>query len=323
MAGSTERTRTRRCQMIASFTLCFETLRKALAAWRWVVCAMLASFAVQPAIAGDGMSALERVLRDGKLVILADVKHGVEDRISFYSSPDLFDTMARAGVRHVAIEMPRVLGRQAMSVETESDVDLFVQDVIRSGRWHFTDPDGDGGDDTLAQYRVLTALARQVLLARRYGLSLIFYDFNNPLGGFTTQNDPVYRCLAQLSQPVWRRYGLNGAVTKEQRDAAIMRERFSHDDELAAYVERAVAATGGGKVVVIPGVRACRPAGWPGGTHGEPPAGEGNSRRCSEGRSGRQGIPLVFVAAGANALDRSVATAAVLLYDCDERLAPR
>lgn len=253
MAGSTERTRTRRCQMIASFTLCFETLRKTLAAWRWVVCAMLASFAVQPAIAGDGMSALERVLRDGKLVILADVKHGVEDRISFYSSPDLFDTMARAGVRHVAIEMPRVLGRQAMSVETESDVDLFVQDVIRSGRWHFTDPDGDGGDDTLAQYRVLTALARQVLLARRYGLSLIFYDFNNPLGGFTTQNDPVYRCLAQLSQPVWRRYGLNGAVTKEQRDAAIMRERFSHDDELAAYVERAVAATGGGKVVVIPG----------------------------------------------------------------------
>ncbi|WP_424956536.1 hypothetical protein [Hyphomicrobium sp. 1Nfss2.1] len=211
------------------------------------------SLVVQPAIAGGGMNALERVLLDGQLVILGDTKHGVGDRIGFYSSPDLFATMARAGVRYVAIEMPRVLGRQAMSVETESDIDLFAQDVIRSGRWHFTDPDGDGGDDTLAQYRVLTALGRQVLLARRFGLSLIFYDFNNPLGGFTTQNDPVYRCLAQLSQPVWRRYGLTGVVTKPQRDAAIMRERFSHDDELAAYVENAVEASGGGKVVVIPG----------------------------------------------------------------------
>jgi len=240
--------------MIASLTSRLINLRNILsAASRWVLCVMSISVATEPVIAGSGMSGLERVLQDGQLVILADVKHGVANRIAFYSSGDLFSAMARAGVRHVAIEMPRVLGRQAMSIESESDVDLFVQDVIRSGRWHFTDPDGEGGDDTLAQYRVLTALGRQVLLARQYGLSLIFYDFNNPLGGFTTQNDPVYRCIARLSQPVWRRYGVDGRVTKAQRDAAIMRERFSHDDELAAYVENAVEATGGGKVVVIPG----------------------------------------------------------------------
>jgi len=224
-----------------------------LAASCWALCVMSIFLATGPATAGGGVNALEPVLRYGQLVILADVKHGVADRIAFYSSPDLFAAMARAGVRHVAIEMPRVLGRQAMSIEADSDVDLFVQDVIQAGRWHFTDPDSDGGDDTLTQYRVLTALGHQVLLARKFGLSLIFYDFNNPLGGFTSQNDPVYRCLARLSHSVWRRYGLNGVVTKTQRDAAIMRERFSHDDELAAYIANAVEARGGGKVVVVPG----------------------------------------------------------------------
>ncbi len=51
----------------------------------------------------------------------------------------------------------------------------------------------------------------------------------------------------------WLRYGLDGKVTKSQRDAAIMRERFSHDDELAAHIEREVTSRGGGKLVVIPG----------------------------------------------------------------------
>jgi endo-alpha-1,4-polygalactosaminidase (GH114 family) len=32
-----------------------------------------------------------------------------------------------------------------------------------------------------------------------------------------------------------------------------MRERFSHDDELAAYIEQEVRAKSGGKLVVIPG----------------------------------------------------------------------
>lgn len=205
-----------------------------------------------PATASDP-SAIETLLRDSDLVILADVKHGVGERIDFYSSPALFEAMARAGVQHVAIEMPRVLGRQAKGIETEAEIELFVQDVVRSGRWHFVDPDHPGEESLLTQHRVLAALGRQVLLARKYGLNPIFYDFNNPLGGFATHNDPVYRCLARLSQWTWLHYGLDGTVTKAQRDAAIMRERFSHDDELAAYVENEVNARGGGKVVVVPG----------------------------------------------------------------------
>jgi hypothetical protein len=51
----------------------------------------------------------------------------------------------------------------------------------------------------------------------------------------------------------WLKYGLDRKVTKSQRDAAIMRERFSHDDELAAYIAREVEAKGGSKLVVIPG----------------------------------------------------------------------
>jgi len=67
---------------------------------------------------------LEDVLRSSDLTILADVKHGVWDRVSFFSSTALFEAMTRAGVRHLAIEMPRVLGSQAMTectrVETHS-----------------------------------------------------------------------------------------------------------------------------------------------------------------------------------------------------------
>ena len=197
--------------------------------------------------------ALERVLQSNDLIVLADIKHGVRDRIAFFSSPALFETMARSRVRHIAIEMPRVLGRQAMGIETEADVEAFAEDVLRTDHWHFVDPDHPDESSSATQHRVAFALGRQVLLAKRYGINLIFYDFNNPLGGFTTYKDPVYRCLANLDDMAWLRIGLDGKVTKAQRDAAIMRERLSHDDELAAYIEREVRAKGGGKLVVIPG----------------------------------------------------------------------
>jgi hypothetical protein len=205
------------------------------------------------AAAKEGARSLETVFQDGDIVILADVKHGVRDRIAFLSSQQLFEAMSRAGVRHVAIEMPRVLGRQAMGIDTEADIEAFVLDVIRSGRWHFVDPDHPHEESPVTQELVLTGLGWQVLLAKRLGLNPIFYDFNNPLGGFRSFNDPVYRCLAELSSGAWLRYGLDGKVTKAQRDAAIMRERFSHDDELAAFIEDKVRSNGGGKVVVIPG----------------------------------------------------------------------
>jgi hypothetical protein len=196
---------------------------------------------------------LDPVLQASDLVLLADVKHGVRERIAFFSSPELFAAMARAGVRHVAIEMPRVLGRQASGIETDTDVDAFARDVIRSGQWHFVDPDHPNEISDATQYRVAAALGRQVLLARRFGIEPIVYDFNNPLGSFRTINDPVYRCLAQLDGMTWVKYGLDAKVTKDQRDAAIMRERLSHDDELAAHIVRRVAANGAGKLVVIPG----------------------------------------------------------------------
>jgi len=196
---------------------------------------------------------LEEILLSRDLTILADVKHGVRERIAFFSSATLFEAMNRAGVRHVAIEMPRVLGRQAMSINTEADVDAFAEDIIRSDRWHFTDPEHPEEETAATQRRVATALGRQVLLSKRFGINPIFYDFNNPLGGFRTFNDPVYRCLAELDSVTWIRYGLDGKVTKEERDAAIMRERLSHDDELAAYIEKEVRAQGGGKLVVMPG----------------------------------------------------------------------
>jgi hypothetical protein len=198
-------------------------------------------------------SALGTVFTASDLIILGDVKHGVKFRVAFFSSEALFATMAASGVRHVAIEMPRVLGRQAMGVETEADVEAFAQDIIRSQRWHFVDPDNPKEESEKTQHRAAVALARQVLLARRYGLNPIFYDFNNPLGGFRTFHDPVYRCLAELHSMTWVRYGLDQKVTKADRDAAIMRERFSHDDELAAYIQQEVERNGGGKVVVIPG----------------------------------------------------------------------
>ena len=141
---------------------------------------------------------LGEVLSANDLIVLGDVKHGVAARVAFFSSEGLFAAMATGGVRHVAIEMPRVLGRQAMGVETEADVEIFARDVIRSQRWHFVDPDNPNEVSEATQHRVATAMARQVLLARRFGLKPIFYDFNNPLGGFRTINDPVYRCLADL-----------------------------------------------------------------------------------------------------------------------------
>jgi hypothetical protein len=200
-----------------------------------------------------GGRSLEGLLQAEDLIVLADVKHGVRDRIAFFSSMGLFQAMARSGVRHVAIEMPRVLGRQAMSIETSADVEAFAQDVIRADRWHFMDPDHPDEESAETQRRVASALGRQVLFAKQLGINPIFYDFNNPLGGFTTYNDPVYRCLASFDTVAWLRYGLDGKVTKSQRDAAIMRERFSHDDELAAFIEQEVNARGGGKLVVIPG----------------------------------------------------------------------
>ena len=206
-----------------------------------------------PAIADPKTEQLDHIFADRPLVVLADVKHGVRDRIEFFSSGALFESLARSSVRHLAIEMPRVLGRQAMSIETEDDVEKFAQDLLRSDQWHFIDPDHPDEEQAETQHRVAAALGRQVLLAKKFGINLIFYDFINPLGGFSTYNDPVYRCIAELSNGVWLRYGLNGQVTKSQRDAAIMRERLSHDDELAAYIEQRVQSTGGGKVVVIPG----------------------------------------------------------------------
>lgn len=215
-------------------------------------CLLAASFPLeQPATAET--PSLTDVFRAHDIVVLADVKHGVAERIAFFSSEALFANMHRAGVRHVAIEMPRVLGRQAMTIETEEDVDAFVQDVVRAGQWHFTDPENSTAGTSKTQYLVPRAMARQVLLAKRYGINPIFYDFNNPLGGFSSFNDPVYRCLAHLSLPTYQRYGLQGKFTKAQRDAAIMRERFSHDDELAAVIQHEVNAKGGGKLVIIPG----------------------------------------------------------------------
>ncbi len=206
----------------------------------------------QPAANADPQS-LEALFNDGELIVLADTKHGVPDRVEFFSSPELFAAMAKAGVRHVAIEMPRALGRQASTIETAADIEAFAMDVIRMGRWHFTDPDHNGEDSDANQFRVATALGRQVLLAKRYGMSTIVYDFNNPLGGFRTIVDPVYRCLAQLNDITWVRYGLDSKVTKDQRDAAIMRERLNHDDELASYITDEVNGHGGGKLVVISG----------------------------------------------------------------------
>lgn len=200
-----------------------------------------------------GAESLTNLFRAHDLTILGDVKHGVPARVGFFASEGLFAAMAGSGVRHVAIEMPRVLGRQAMGVETEADVEAFAQDIIRSQRWHFVDPDHPNEESVVTQHRVASALGRQVLLARRYGINPIFYDFNNPLGGFRTINDSVYRCLADLSTMTWVRYGLDERVTKADRDAAIMRERFSHDDELAQYIEGEVTRGGGGKLVVIPG----------------------------------------------------------------------
>lgn len=207
------------------------------------------------AIAGepDDLHALEQIFVASDLTVLADVKHGVRERVAFFSSTALFESMRRSGVRHVAIEMPRVLGRQAMGIDNEADVEAFAEDVIRSGHWHFIDPDNPREETAATQRRVATALGRQVLLSKRLGLNAIFYDFNNPLGGFKTHNDPVYRCLAALDDITWLRYGLDGKISKAERDAAIMRERFSHDDELAAYIEQSVRANGGGKLIVIPG----------------------------------------------------------------------
>ena len=196
---------------------------------------------------------LEALLQSGELVVLADIKHGVRDRIAFFSSKVLFEAMTRSGVRHIAIEIPRVLGRQAMGIGTATDVEAFAQDIIRSGRWHFVDPDHPDEESAATQHRVATALGRQVLLAKQHGVNLIFYDFNSPLGDFRTYNDPDYRCLAELDDVAWLRYGLDGKVTKSQRDAAIMRERFSHDDELAAFISHEVTAKSGGKLVIIPG----------------------------------------------------------------------
>jgi hypothetical protein len=196
---------------------------------------------------------LEALFRADDLVVLADTKHGVRERIEFFSSPELFAAMAKSGVRQVAIEMPRALGLQAATIETAADVEAFAKDVVRFGGWHFTNPDDTGEDSDAMQFRVAAALGRQVLLAKRYGLGTILYDFNNPLGGFKTFADPVYRCLAQLDAITWVKYGLDNKVTKDQRDAAMMRERLDHDDELAAYIADEVNAKGGGKLVVISG----------------------------------------------------------------------
>ena len=106
---------------------------------------------------------LEHVLQSNDLTVLADVKHGVRDRIAFFSSPARFETMARSRVRHVAIEMPRVLGRQAMGIETEADVEAFAEDVLRTDHWHFVDPDHPDESSSATQHRVAFALGRQAV----------------------------------------------------------------------------------------------------------------------------------------------------------------
>lgn len=215
------------------------------------VVAALAGWLIAKAHAGT--ASLRDVLQSRDLTFLADVKHGVRERVQFFSSEGLFADMAAAGVRHVAVEMPRVLGRQALTIETEAELEIFAQDVLRSQRWHFTDPSRPDEDNSETQLAVVRAMGRQVLLARKYGLTLTYFDFNNPLGGFQTYNDPVYRCLVNLTSATWLRYGLDSKVSKTDRDAAIMRERFSHDGELAEFISRHVAQNGGGKTVVIGG----------------------------------------------------------------------
>ena len=215
------------------------------------VVAALASCVIANAPAGA--ASLRDVLQSSDLTFLADVKHGVRERVLFFSSEDFFADMAAAGVRHVAVEMPRVLGRQALTIETEAELEIFAQDVLRSQRWHFTDPSRPDEDNSETQLAVVRAMGRQVLLARKYGLTLTYFDFNNPLGGFKTYNDPVYRCLVSLTSATWLRYGLDSKVSKADRDAAIMRERFSHDGELAEFISRHVTLHGGGRTVVIGG----------------------------------------------------------------------
>ena len=204
-------------------------------------------------IAHAAPPSLRDLLASRDLIFLADVKHGVRERVLFFSSEALFEDLAAAGVRNVAVEMPRVLGRQALTIETDADLEIFAQDIVRSQRWHFTDPsrpDEEGGE---TQLLVARAMGRQVLLARKYGMSLTYFDFNNPLGGFATYNDPVYRCLAGLTSAAWLKYGLDSKVSKADRDAAIMRERFSHDGELADFIVKHVTGNGGGRTVVIGG----------------------------------------------------------------------
>lgn len=228
-------------------------LRHTVAAVVAAMAIAAASLTFQSVSSRAGPSALADVFTTHDLIVLADVRHAVSERLAFFSSADLFETMSRAGVRHVAIEMPRVLGRQAQGITTRADVEAFAQDVLRSGQWHFTDPSRAGDVSPAAQHSVIHAFGMQMYLARTWGLNPIIYDFNNPLGSFRKHHDFVYRCLARLSNMTWLKYGLDQKVTKEQRDAAIMRERLSHDDELAAYIEDAVKLGGGGKVVVIPG----------------------------------------------------------------------
>lgn len=217
------------------------------------VVAALAGCLIAIVHAHAGVASLRELLKSRDLTFLADVKHGARERVLFYSSEALFADMAAAGVRHVAVEMPRVLGRQALTIETEAELEIFAQDVLRSQRWHFTDPSRPDADDAETQLVVARAMGRQVLLARKYGLTLTYFDFNNPLGGFQTYNDPVYRCLVNLTSATWLRYGLDSKVSKADRDAAIMRERFSHDKELAEFISRHVAEHGGGRTVVIGG----------------------------------------------------------------------
>jgi hypothetical protein len=264
----------------------------------------------------SSIRSLEALLQSQELTVLADVKHGVRERIEFFSSTALFEAMKRAGVRHVAIEMPRVLGRQAMGIESEVDVNAFAQDVIRSGHWHFVDPDHPDEIESATQERVATALGRQVLLAKTLGINPIFYDFNNPLGGFTTFNDPVYRCIAELSGVTWVRYGLDGKISKAERDAAIMRERFSHDDELADYIEQNVRERRR-QDRADPRLRARR-ASW---RHHRAPrassADESDRRRRIPRRGRGQRLSRFSVAAGASLVDRPLAPAALLLLDSD------
>lgn len=220
--------------------------------WTLRLAALALALRVGPALP-EPASSLGSLFEAGDIIVLGDVKHGTAARVRFFSSERFFEAMARSGVRQVAIEMPRVLGRQAMGIETVEDIEAFASDVMRSERWHFTDPDHPEVEDPATQRAVASALGTQVLLAKRYGLNPIFYDFNNPLGGFTSFHDPVYRCLANLTSATFVRYALADEVTKPIRDSAIVRERFSHDDELATYIAEGWARAGGGKLVVIPG----------------------------------------------------------------------